>query len=155
MDEVLIRETVTDDAVRLLGQLRDADRRECLAYGLDDYEEGIRSSVTSSVLCWSAFDAAGNLLAVFGVAPVSVMTGVGCPWMLGTDRLGRHSRDLMRICPGYIGRMLGLFPHLTNHVHAGNTTSVRWLKRLGFRLHKPAPYGLLGEPFHRFDLRRV
>jgi hypothetical protein len=49
--------------------------------------------------------------------------------------------------------MLKAFPHLVNFVHAKNTTSVRWLRRLGFTLHEAVPYGALGEPFHPFELR--
>lgn len=154
MGNVVIRNTVSHDAARLLADMRAADRRECLAYGTDDYAGGVRTSIAASVFCWSAFDDHGELLAVFGVAPLSMATGVGSPWMLGTTRLRRHARDLMRICPGYIEWMLETFPYLTNYVHAHNETSVRWLRRLGFILKPPAPYGLIGAPFRQFDMRR-
>jgi len=82
-----------------------------------------------------------------------MLTGLGSPWMLGTPELDRHSRVLVRRTPEYIGRMLNAFPHLVNFVHAKNTTSVRWLRRLGFTLHDARPYGALGEPFHFFEMR--
>jgi hypothetical protein len=104
------------------------------------------------VLCWSGF-VDGELAAILGVAPINMLTGIGSPWMLGTPVLDRHQRVLVRSTPEYIGRMLKAFPHLVNFVHAQNTTSVRWLRRLGFSLDEAAPFGALGEPFHRFEMR--
>jgi hypothetical protein len=42
---------------------------------------------------------------------------------------------------------------LVNFVHAENTTSVRWLRRLGFTVHEAQAFGALGEPFHPFEMR--
>lgn len=152
MAEVTIRPTAPGDAAHLFAHLRAADLAECQAYGRPDIEASIQASVDRSVLCWSGF-VDGELAAILGVAPVNLLTGVGSPWMLGTPVLDRHQRVLVRSTPEYIARMLKAFPHLVNFVHAKNTTSVRWLRRLGFTLHEAVPYGALGEPFHPFELR--
>lgn len=152
MAEVLIRPTQPGDAELLFANLRTADLAECQAYGREDIAAGIVSSVNRSVLCWSGL-VDGELAAIIGVAPVSLMGGVGSPWMLGTPVLDAHSRVLVRRTPEYIAKMLKAFPHLVNFVHAENTTSVRWLRRLGFTLHEAVPYGPLGEPFHPFEMR--
>ena len=152
MADVQIHPSAAGDATELFDHLRAADLAECQAYGRADIAAGIAASVNRSVLCWSArID--GELAAILGCAPINILTGIGSPWMLGTPLLDRHQRVLVRETPKYIGRMLGAFPHLVNFVHAKNTTSVRWLRRLGFSLSAPAPFGLLGEPFHRFELR--
>jgi len=104
------------------------------------------------MLCWSAF-IDGQLAAILGAAPLSVVSGLGSPWMLGTPVLDANSRILVRSTPGYIAQMLQAFPHLVNFVHAKNTTSVRWLRRLGFTVHEARPFGALGEPFHPFEMR--
>lgn len=109
-------------------------------------------SVMNSVLCWTG-EADGEVAAIMGVAPLSVMSGIGSPWMMGTPLLDRHSRVLVRMTPSYIARMLRAFPHLVNFVHADNTTSVRWLRRLGFTMHAPEPYGQAGELFHKFEMK--
>lgn len=152
MAEVLIRPTEPGDAVRLFTNLRASDLAECRAYGHPDTAASIASCVNRSVLCWTGL-VDGELAAIIGVAPVSILTGVGSPWMLGTPVLDRHQRVLVRMTPEYISRMLKAFPHLVNYVHAKNTTSVRWLRRLGFTLHEAVPYGPLGEPFHPFEMR--
>lgn len=140
------------DAELLIANLRDSDRAECLAYGGADIAVGIASSVNRSLLCWSGF-IDGELAAILGVAPIDTLGGVGSPWMLGTPVLDQHSRVLVQTVPVYIGRMLKAFPHLVNFVHTENVTSVRWLRRLGFTVHAAQPFGALGAPFHKFEMR--
>lgn len=152
MADVLIRPTQPGDAEELFAHLRQADLAECQAYGRDDILAGIKTSVQRSMLCWTGF-VDGQLAAIIGVAPVSVAGGIGSPWMLGTPVLDRHQRVLVRKTPHYIARMLNAFPHLVNFVHAKNTTSVRWLRRLGFTLHEAVPFGARGELFHPFEMR--
>ncbi len=152
MADVLIRPTQPGDAAELAANLRRSDLAECQAYGRPDIAAGIISSANRSMLCWTGF-VDGELAAIIGVAPINVMSGIGSPWMLGTPVLDQHSRVLVRRTPEYIAKMLNAFPHLVNFVHAKNTTSVRWLRRLGFTLHAAQPYGALGEPFHPFEMR--
>lgn len=152
MAEVVIRPTAPGDVEHLIANLRPADLAECQAYGRPDLGQGIASSARRSLLCWSGF-VDGELAAILGCAPINMMTGIGSPWMLGTPVLDAHSRVLVRETPEYIGRMLNAFPHLVNFVHAKNTTSVRWLRRLGFTLHEAVPYGAPGELFYPFEMR--
>jgi hypothetical protein len=90
---------------------------------------------------------------VGGVAAVSIAAGVGAPWMLGTNSLDASQRALVSITRPCLARMLNVFPELRNWVHAANTTSVRWLTRIGFRVEPARPYGLAGEMFHPFGMR--
>lgn len=152
MADVLIRPTQPGDVGLLVANLRPADRAECEAYGRPDIAAGIASSVNRSLLCWTGL-IDGELAAILGCAPIDMLGGIGSPWMLGTPVLDAHQRVLVRRTPEYIGEMLKAFPHLVNFVHAKNTTSVRWLRRLGFTLHPPVAYGLLAEPFHPFEMR--
>lgn len=152
MADVLIRPTEPGDARTLYENLRLSDFAECLAYGKPDMLAGIEDSVRRSPMCWTAF-IDGELAAILGCGVISLMGGVGSPWMLGTPVLDRHSRVLVRETPVYIGRMLNAFPHLLNYVHTDNVTSKRWLRRLGFTLHKAVPYGARGELFHPFEMR--
>lgn len=150
--DVLIRPAELGDAELLAQNMRASDRVELAACGHDDFAWVCRRSVAHSVLCWSAF-ADGELACIIGCAPVSIVSGIGSPWMLGTPVLDAQRRVLVRRTPEYIALMLKAFPHLVNHVHAQNTTSVRWLKALGFALHEAEPFGALGEAFHRFEMK--
>lgn len=152
MADVLIRPTEPGDIGVLYANLRASDRAECEAYGAGDVLEGIRASAARSLLCWTGF-VNGELAAIFGCAPLSLVSGVGSPWMLGTPVLNAHSRVLVATVPSYITIMLTAFPHLLNHVHAKNTTSVRWLRGLGFAVGAPEPYGARGALFRKFEMK--
>ena len=151
MAEIVIRATEPGDAELLAAAMREADIAEVRACGHEPLAAA-RRSVAQSLLCWSAF-VDGELACIIGCAPISIVSGIGSPWMLGTPVLDTQSRVLVRLTPRYIATMLKAFPHLVNHVHAENTPSVRWLKRLGFTLHEAAPFGALGEAFHRFEMK--
>lgn len=132
--------------------MRASDRAELHACGHDDAQWVVAHSVAASLMCWSWF-VDGELACIMGVAPLSILGGIGSPWMLGTPVCDRHARVLIKRPPEYIAEMLKAFPHLVNFVHAKNTTSVRWLKRLGFTLHEATPHGALGEAFHKFEMK--
>ena len=149
MAEVTIFRARLADADELYANLRPADRAECEAYGKPSVQGGLRESIADSLHCWTA-RREGKLMAVFGVGEIT--QDVGSPWMLGTPVLDKHPRILQRLAPEYVQIMLGIYPHLLNFVHAKNTRSIRWLKRLGFRLHDPELYGTRGELFHRFEM---
>ena len=150
MVKIEIRPTQAGDAEALAAALRESDRAELAAVGFDDMLAPIAGSVGVSTLCWTAL-VDDQVACVLGVSPLEGDTG--SPWMLGTPLLDQHARVLVRKTPEYIDRMLGAFPHLLNYVHAGNATSVRWLRRLGFTLAEPQPYGARGELFHQFEMR--
>jgi hypothetical protein len=147
------REPTPHDADVLLRLLRQCDRNEAAAaVGAERVEWALRHTLSSSLLVRVA-ECDGQLVAAFGVAAVSTLNGIGCPWMVGTDLLDTLPRAVMTQTRAYIPRMLALFPHLTNHVDARNTRSIRLLRWLGFAILPAAPYGVVGLPFHRFEMR--
>lgn len=149
--KITIRDASIHDVVLLARNLRPADQRELEAYGHGDKPHlALTDSASRSTHCWAGF-AGNDLLAVFGVAEME--PGVGSPWMMGTPALDDHARALAKATPLYIARMLASFPHLVNFVHVENDVSIRWLKRVGFTVHPPQPYGAPGEMFHPFEMK--
>lgn len=136
----------------LVAHLRAADRAELLACGFPDPRRAIEASLACSTHMLAAV-AEGRCVAILGVTPLSLLEGRGSPWMLGTDLVVTHRRALMADSPAYIRAMLQAYPHLVNYVHADNAVAVRWLRRVGFTLHAPEPYGTRGELFHRFEMK--
>jgi len=137
----------------LAANLREADVQELRAvHGPDlDLEHCLRQSVLASEECFVACTAYGEPMAVFGVAPISLLGGEGCPWMLGTESLHHYGREIVTLSRAKMaewGRRYGL---LFNYVDARNTRALRWLKRSGFGVFAPAPYGVEGRPFHRVE----
>lgn len=149
--KVTIRPVAPGDVDELAANLREADREEVIAQTGRDPSEAIAHSIAMSSPCWTArID--GELAAIFGCAPVSLIGPIGMPWLLGTPVLDRHPRAVISYSRPYLAVMFDAYPQMLNWVDARNERSIRWLKALGFRFHDAAPHGPLGLPFHRFDM---
>lgn len=92
-------------------------------------------------------------IGLFGFAPFHRLSDAAAPWLVGTDTLLRFGGALNRYGKAYCAAALGEFRLLVNFVDVRNEASVRWLKRLGFTMGPPQPYGVQGLPFMRFEMR--
>ena len=92
---------------------------------------------------------------MMGLVIRDILSGAGTPWLLGTDNALKYKRHFLTQVPAVIDEMLTTCPRLFNYVHIENKVSIRWLKRIGFTIDEPAPYGVAGELFHKFYLERV
>lgn len=133
--------------------LRPGDRAELAALGYEDPEPIMQQSLRISSEAFAVLEDGGPI-AVFGVSPLGLLGEVGVPWMLATPAVARHRRAYARLGPAYTERMLSLFPRLLNVVHARNTVSVAWLRRLGFSFGPEFRHGPRGEPFYLFEKKR-
>jgi hypothetical protein len=115
-------------------------------------DDGVWASVLS---CAVFFD--GELACIFGLVPWQrqLFGDIGAPWLLGTDVLARNVKAMRRVAAAYLQQMLQLYPVLLNFVHAENTLAIRALRHMKFTIDPAVPYGAHGEPFCRFELRRV
>ncbi|MGU3629837.1 hypothetical protein [Comamonas sp. C24C] len=152
MDDLLFRMAVPADAGRLVSDMREADRAEVEACSGPDVLAAISASIARTGEPF-AVESDGQLLAVGGVVPISLLSGQGSPWLLGTTALDLFPGRLTRGAKTYLSRMQTEYPHLLNYVDARNVRSVRWLRRLGFTVHPAEPYGIAGLPFHLFEMR--
>jgi hypothetical protein len=137
----------------LAPRVRASDCAEVWATGRHTPAEALQLSVDFSVASIAAL-ADGVPFCIFGVAPRSPLSETGIPWLLGSDDLVTYRRPFLRQGRMYVGAMLSLFPHLENYVDARNTTSIEWLKWLGFDIMPEEPFGIYRLPFHRFEMRR-
>lgn len=154
MVEVDIRQATLDDAVAVAYNLRWQDIAELQAMRGEDVNvrDALVSAVRRSSHCWAACKD-GAVLAVFGVAPISLLEGLGSPWLLATPQAERCAGALVKQGREYISIMQRIYPRMVNFVDARNRKSIRWLKRLGFVIHDPAPVGVMQLPFHKFEMR--
>lgn len=96
----------------------------------------------------------GEPLVMIGLVKRDVLTGSGVVWMLGANRALKHKKEFFKQTKPIIDEMLTVCPRLCNMVHNKNTSSIMWLKWLGFTIEEPIPHGPDGELFHRFHLER-
>lgn len=95
----------------------------------------------------------GEPVAMLGVVPFSILSGMGVVWMLGSEKLDRLScqRDLLRTSRPQVALWREQFPSLLfNYVDQRNHQAIRWLKWLGFTFLPPVPYGPDGALFIPF-----
>lgn len=147
-----VRDATLGDAYAMAPLLRDQDRAEVMAaYGSDDMQRALMLCVEQSLVA-RVWVVDGQPACMFGITG-SVFGQVGHPWFLSTALVEKNSRFFVRQCRRYLKEMLKLFPVLENYVDARYACSIRWLEWMGFKLDAPSPYGPLGVPFRRFELK--
>ena len=93
-----------------------------------------------------------ELVCMWGVCPISLLSSSGSPWMLGTDLIEKKQRVFLRRSKPWLDDIRKDYKYLENFVDARNVLSVKWLKWLGFEMDEAEPYGIHGEPFHKFTM---
>jgi hypothetical protein len=137
------------DTAYLARHMRQADIDEAIAFSGEPPHQAIVSSLELASHSWMALRD-GRPAAVFGCTPVA--DGVGMPWFLGTDAASGDPASMTRFGRAVIADMLKTYRHLINFVDARNVKAVRWLRFMGFTIGDPEPQGVLGLPFHRFEM---
>lgn len=148
---VELRAASEADIPALCADARPADVAEMVAQGTT-FDAALRDGVARSTWAVTGFV---NYVPVcmFGVAPGSVLTGVGIPWMLATSALDRADvRFIREFLPRNrlaVQAMLDTYPRLVNIVDERNSRAMHWLRRLGFRFD-PHSFALGGTRFRVF-----
>lgn len=149
-----IRLLQAGDIDHVAAHMRQADQDEVRAIRGDvPMKEALAECVLASSHCWVA-TGDSEPFAIFGVMPISLLHGIGAPWMLGTDLGKRFPRALIREGRRYSRRMLETYPYLINMVDARYTSSIKWLQRIGYTVFEAEPYGRRGELFNRFEMKK-
>ena len=149
---ITMREAYEADMREIAPLLRQSDAEEIrAAFGISAEDALVRSLKRAYVAMICHVD--NKPLAVFGVGPLSVVTGTGCPWLVATDEIEHCKRDLLEASPQVIEQFHNLFQTLVNWVDARNKRTIRWLKWLGFHMEPAKPWGYAGLPFHKFTKR--
>jgi hypothetical protein len=147
---VELRPVDAEAFAELCDDLRPADQRELDAAYARPAREIIAESIARSIEPLAAWDD-DRLVAIFGHAPLGpILTPMASPWLLGTPLLARHAGVLVRLSRQYVAAWREQHPLLVNFVDVRNVASIRYLKAVGFTLDEPAPFGVMGLPFHRF-----
>ena len=138
-----------EHAKALQGRLRKSDLQEIEASTGRDPDKSLERAWRVSELCWAGL-IDGRVVALFGVARLSVLSETGSPWLLGSEEMESAAIEVGRRSRQYVREMKRHFVHLENFIDARQETSIRWLKWCGFTIDPAAPWGVLRLPFHRF-----
>jgi len=133
--------------------LREADRRECWAYGLDDPMEGLTKSIATSDRTFTGY-ADSEPCVIFGVGRLSVLSSTGVPWLMGTDKVDENKIRFLRESMIVRDVLMEGYGNLRNIIHMENTNSLNWLQWMGFQLAPPIVWGPHFEWFVPFFLEK-
>lgn len=133
--------------------MRQADINEVYASNRFSPKEALMDGFNRSDYC-AIITNDGVPFAMLGLAIPNILNDVGIPWMLGSNEAVKNRREFMRAAPAILNGMLDRCGYLYNYVHSENIVSKAWLKRIGFTIDDPEPYGINGELFHKFYLER-
>jgi len=144
-----IRIATLDDIEPVASAMRIRDVEEVYAATGQTPHEALHDALTDSTFAYAITDYSG-VFCLFGVSPY--VDQMGAPWMLATDRLMDHKRILFTLAPRYIAEMEQHHPILLNYVDARHSDSIRWLRRMGFKLTGyEINYGFERRPFFQFS----
>lgn len=132
------------DALEAANNLRKADIEEMLALGYENPTEALTGAIAYSEICYvDTID--GSPEAFMGVLED------GCIWCVTTDEyINNHTKRFIALSKDLIEILQIKYETLWNHVYINNTKHIRWLRRMGFTLEDPKPYGSKGNLFIKF-----
>lgn len=96
----------------------------------------------------------GEPAVVFGVMNTNIFNQEGVVWMLTTSLTQKHKIFVGRKTKEYLRKFMEHYNLLYNYVDAGNTFTLRWLAFLGATIYEPAPQGVFGLPYRRFEFTK-
>lgn len=135
----------------LANTMRAVDVLECTAMGHTP-KEALRSGLRTSSEAWTVKHD-GKPIAMLGLRVTSALGGTGIPWMLGSEEIYRHPREMIRWGEQVLGRWLDSTPHLSNLVSRSNTPAIRMLRRWGAEIGREVIM-FAGTEFVTFTLER-
>jgi hypothetical protein len=150
MSVVTSRATLSD-AAEMAAHMRPEDVAEVWAEGRRTPYEALEMSLSlSGSQAWTVRHD-GKILAMWGAAPIDLISGVAVVWLLTTDEVDRHPRSFMRATREAVRWLRDKYSISVNRIDARYLRAVRWARRAGFEVGEAMT--LDGYTFHPITLR--
>ena len=120
-----------EHAERMALVMRKEDRAEVLALGYTPVE-ALRASLEESDVAETAV-LGDSVVAMWGAVPQTQLGHKALVWMLGTDLVPKHPRELLYGSKSFIDHVHRTYPMLECLVDTRYTKAVRWICWLGFQ----------------------
>lgn len=135
----------------LAPNLRNMDAAEVAAHGLSPRDALLNSMKHSDAPKAVIVD--GKVIAIFGIAKMTLLSDEAVPWMLGSHEIPNHAKAFLRFGRAWIAEVRKQHPVLIGHVDVRYTQAIRWLEWLGFTIEPAIPVGPKKMLFHPAVLR--
>ena len=100
-----------------------------------ELEEILNLCIETSTDSYAVVDEEDGCVAIFGVRDMDQDSGI--PWFLSCDLFfTKYKKRFIKEGPCVLKKLFGSKTHLYNYVSKENIKSQRWLKSLGFTIHK-------------------
>lgn len=142
--------STAEHAAHIAANMRESDAREVFASSGSTPLDALKTGLKVSDVCITTL-VDDEPVAMGGISPISLLSGIGAPWLLATDKAEQYPMSFLRLSRRFVWRYVGSrYSRLENFVDARNETSIAWLEWLGFTINDPEPYGVYRLPFRRF-----
>lgn len=148
-DEIVVRSSVPSDIDTLSKTMRKEDVAEIWSSHHHQPKEALEISYKSSGLSLTV-ENKGEIVAMFGYCPESLLGPKATIWMLSSEGLDKIKRRFIKNSRLFIDFMLSHYNYLYNFVSVNNTKSLEWLRFCGAKFSPPMRYGAEGEVFQYF-----
>lgn len=149
MPVVSFTEVTEEDIAQVSRDIRRADVLEFYASSCSNADDVARKGLKHSKWAYAA-KVDGLTVCIFGLGDGGI-TGIGVPWLIGTNALDRYPLLLLKASrPALEVMKQSGFKMLSNYVDERNVVAIRWLKWLGFTIDEPKGMGAFNVPFCRF-----
>lgn len=149
--DIEIRKATRDDAIYVARNIRKDDALEIAASGMP-VRDAVLLSYAGSDECFVGTKG-GKVALIFGVA-APIFKDTASVWALGTDVSNEAPVSMVKIGRAIVQDFLSRYPRLENYCAADYEKSIRWLKKLGFTISEPEPYGIHGELFCKLTINK-
>lgn len=128
---IVVVPATIEHAERMALFMRNEDRAEVLALGYSPLD-ALRSSLAESEIAETAL-LGERIVAMWGAIPQTQFGHKAFMWMLGTDLVPKHPRELLRGSKSFIDHVQRTYPMLECLVDTRYTKAVRWIHWMGFK----------------------
>lgn len=133
--------------------MRAADQIEVMRFTDEAPRTVLRQALSMSTVSWVAL-VDDRVAAIWGVCIPKLLGRVGYPWCLTSNTIEQHKRLFINSSRFYLDKIKELCPGgLEVYVDSEHTSSLRWLKWLGFEIGPCRDFN--EHPFHYVSMREV
>jgi hypothetical protein len=129
-----VEKTTPEDCFRLAPNLKQLDKFEVALWGFDPLQALLLPFryKTLSKHTYTVFDKSDNVVAIFGVTPVTNKPTAGRIWLLSSDLLEKNFFYFLKVNKKWLHYLEEDYTHLSNYITEEHETSIKWLKWQGF-----------------------
>jgi len=131
--DVLVRFATIGDAVEIGPRVQDGFVKSANSEDVRTVPEIVLYTFETGTQAWAA-EVNGALVAIWGVSPLSVLTGVGYPWLFLARDIPVRASTVSTVARWAMREMMKIYPRLLGGVDNEFLASVRFAKHLGFKV---------------------